>query len=480
MGISSIGVGSGLDVEGIISKLTALEKQPLTTLQTQAATIQTRISTVAQIKSQVAALSTSAKTLAQASSWTGKTLSSSNETAVKGSVTSSASPTSFDVEVQQLAKAQSTASSAVAVDTAIGTGTLTIDLGTWNYSGTPSFTKGAAASVSVTIGSGEDTLTKIAAKINSANAGVTATVLRDASGERLLMRSNSTGEAQGFRIQVDEGGVPADNLDNTGLSRLAFDPANGNFGMAANSYQKALNTQATINGIAVTSANSTLADAVPGVTLEFGAVTTSPVTVKVAADTTTIKKNIQDFMAAYNSLSKTLTDATKYDEASKTAGVMQGDSVVVGLQNALRGLLGSSSTGSTFSRLAEVGLEVKRGGLMTLTGSKLDTALKDIDNLQKLFTVDNTGTASDGFGLKIQSFADGLLATGGTVTNKSEALQTALKSNSKEQAKVTQRAALMEKRLRAQYSALDGQMAGLTSLSSYVSQQVAAWNKSGS
>lgn len=478
MGISSIGVGSGLDVENIISKLTALEKQPLNTLQTQAATIQTRISTVAQIKSQVAALATSAKTLGQASSWTGKTLSSSNETAVKGSVTSSASPTSFDVEVQQLAKAQSTASSAVAVDTAIGTGTLTIDLGTWNYTGTPAFTPGAASAVSITIGSGEDTLTKIAAKINSAGAGVTATVLRDASGERLLMRSNSTGEAQGFRIQVtgDSDGI---NTDSAGLSRLAFDPANGNFGMAANSFQKALNTQATINGIAVSSANSTLTDAVPGVTLEFGAVTTSPVTVKVAADTTTIKKNIQDFMAAYNSLSKTLTDATKYDEASKSAGVMQGDSVVVGLQNALRSLLGSSSTGSTFARLADVGLDVKRGGLMTLTGSKLDKALKDLDNLQALFTADNTGSANDGFGLKIQSFADGLLATGGTVTNKSEALQTALKSNSKEQEKVNQRAALMEKRLRAQYSALDGQMAGLSSLSGYVSQQVAAWNKSG-
>jgi flagellar hook-associated protein 2 len=479
MGISSIGVGSGLDVESIISKLTALEKQPLTTLQTQAATIQTRISTVAQIKSQVAALATSAKTLGQASSWTGKTLSSSNETAVKGSVTSSASPTSFDVEVQQLAKAQSTASTAVAVDTAIGTGTLTIDLGTWNYTGTPSFTAGSASSVSVTIGSGEDTLTKIAAKINSANAGVTATVLRDASGERLLMRSNSTGEAKGFRIQVtgDSDGI---NNDSAGLSRLAFDPANGNFGMAANSYQKALNTQATINGIAVSSANSTLTDAVPGVTLEFGAVTTAPVTVKVAADTTTIKKNIQDFMAAYNSLSKTLTEATKYDENTKTAGVMQGDSVVVGLQNAFRSLLGSSSTGSTFSRLADIGLDVKRGGLMTLNSSKLDTALKDLDNLQALFTADNTGTANDGFGLKIQSFADGLLATGGTVTNKSDALQTALKSNSKEQEKVNQRAVLMEKRLRAQYSALDGQMAGLTTLNSYITQQVSAWNKSGS
>jgi len=91
------------------------------------------------------------------------------------------------------------------------------------------------------------------------------------------------------------------------LSRLAFDPANGSFGMAANTYQKGLNTKATINGIAVQSANNTLADAVPGLTLNFTAVTTSPVTVALADDTATMKKNVQDFMASYNSLSKTLT-----------------------------------------------------------------------------------------------------------------------------------------------------------------------------
>jgi flagellar hook-associated protein 2 len=37
-----------------------------------------------------------------------------------------------------------------------------------------------------------------------------------------------------------------------------------------------------------------------------------------------------------------------------------------------------------------------------------------------------------------------------------------------------------EARLRAQYEALDKQMAGLTGLSNYVSAQVASWNKSSS
>lgn len=479
MSVSSIGIGSGIDVESIISQMTALEKRPLTTLQTKASTIQARVSLVGQIKSQVAALSTAASKLATASSWTGVTVKSSNESAVTGSVTGAASSTSFSVEVQQMAAAQSTASNAVTVDSAIGTGTLNIDIGTWNYSGTPAFTPGSASTISVTIGAGEGTLTKIAAKINAASAGVTATVLRDASGERLLMRSNSTGETTGFRIQA-VGDSDGNNTDSTGLSQLAFDPANGSFGMAANTYQKGLNTKATINGIAVQSTNTTLADAVPGLTLNFGAVTTSPATVTVANDTATIKKNIQDFMASYNSLSKTLTEATKYDEANKSGGLMQGDSVITGLQGAMRSLLGSSSSGSTFSRLAEVGLEMQRGGLLTLSSSKLDTALKDPVNLAALFTADNTGTAADGFGVKVKAFSDGLLATGGTVTTKSDALQTALTRNSKDQGKVNERVALMEKRLRAQYSALDTKMAGLTALNTYISQQVTQWNKSGS
>lgn len=479
MSVSSIGIGSGIDVESIISQMTALEKRPLTTLQTKASTIQARVSLVGQIKSQVAALSTAASKLATASSWTGVTVKSSNESAVTGSVTGAASSTSFSVEVQQMAAAQSTASNAVTVDSAIGTGTLNIDIGTWNYSGTPAFTPGSASTISVTIGAGEGTLTKIAAKINAASAGVTATVLRDASGERLLMRSNSTGETTGFRIQA-VGDSDGNNTDSTGLSQLAFDPANGSFGMAANTYQKGLNTKATINGIAVQSTNTTLADAVPGLTLNFGAVTTSPATVTVANDTATIKKNIQDFMASYNSLSKTLTEATKYDEANKSGGLMQGDSVITGLQGAMRSLLGSSSSGSTFSRLAEVGLEMQRGGLLTLSSSKLDTALKDPANLAALFTADNTGTAADGFGVKVKAFSDGLLATGGTVTTKSDALQTALTRNSKDQGKVNERVALMEKRLRAQYSALDTKMAGLTALNTYISQQVTQWNKSGS
>jgi flagellar hook-associated protein 2 len=478
MALSSTGIGSGLDVESIIKQLTALEKRPLTLLKSRAADIQTKLSTVGTIKSQISALSDAAFKLSLDGSWNGVAVSSSKASAVSGTVTGVAAATSFGVEVSQLAKAQSTASSAVTTGTAMGTGTLTIDLGTWNYGVVPpTFPASPTSTVSVTILAGEDGLSAIAAKINDANAGVTATVLKDASGERLLMRSKETGEATGFRIKVTDDS-DGNNINNDGLSRLAFDPGTlPAAGMAANTYQKGLNTLASVNGVPVTSSKNTLADAIPGLTLQFSEVTTGPVEITLSNDLPVVRKNILDFVAAYNAVNKTLSDATKYDAETKTAGVLQGDSTAVGLQNALRNLLGSTSVGSTLSRLADAGVGLQFGGVLNVTGSKLDTAMKDMDNLKKLFTADNGNAQTNGFALKVKDFARGLLAFDGLVTNKTTALDAAVTRNSKEQDRVNDRIGLVEKRLRKQYSSLDARMGSLTALNAYVSQQVTQWNK---
>lgn len=465
--ISSLGIGSGLDVESIISKLVSLEKQPLLQLQSQQADITSKISVVGQIQSQVSALAGAADKLAQGSSWTGMTLTSS-DSSITGSITGTAVATSFNVAVQQLAAAQSTASSDLASGTTFGAGgTLTIAIGSWNYTANPPvFSAGAASPVNISVTS-TDTLDSIASKINSANAGVTATVLNDTNGQRLLVRSNQTGAASGFRIQTS---------GDASLGALAFDPAAGASGMAANAYQKGLDTQATINGIAVSSANNQITGAISGVTLNVSAVTTQPAVVTIGSDTAAIRKNIGDFVAAYNSLSKTLADATKYDDATKTAGPLQGDSVIVDLQYALRRLVGSSfTTGGAYSHASDVGLEMQQIGVLTTNG-KLDTAMQNLGDLQKFFAGDGTSGTS-GFAAQVRDFANGLLTATGTVSNETSALQSELKRNSQEQDRVNTRAAQVEQQLRAQYSALDGQMAQLSALSSYVSQQLAVWNK---
>ena len=216
--ISSPGIGSGIDVSSIVSQLVALDRAPLTQLQAAAKTTQTKLSTYGTITSQFSALSDAASKLGSATGWNAVNATSSNAAAIGVTVSAGTAATSVTMEVSQLAKAQSAASTAVPTGTGTGAGSMTIELGAWTGS---SFTAGSASPVSITINAGEDSLTEIAAKINDAGAGVTATVLRDASGERLLVRSKDTGAENGFKISVaDNDG----NLSNEALITLLFDP----------------------------------------------------------------------------------------------------------------------------------------------------------------------------------------------------------------------------------------------------------------
>jgi flagellar hook-associated protein 2 len=470
MAISSTGLGSGLDVTSIISQLSALEKQPLKALQTKATNLQTQLSTMGQIQSQVSALSSAALKLGSVLGWRGTTATSSNTAAVTVSASTGATAASYNVEVVKLAKAQS-----LALPISVGSPALPAAADQLGY-GTLSIKVGTKDAITVDIADGQGSLAQIAAKINStANIGVTASVLSDGSGKvNLLIRAKDTGTDAGFTIGVTEGTGGTVSLPSN-LSRLSY--TTGNFAMTQN--QAAQNAEATVNGVTVTGQKNTLTDVVGGLSMTLAQVTTAPVEVEVAKDTASINKNLQDFMTAYNDLNATLSDATKYDAATKTAGAFQGDSAATGLQRALRSLMGSTTTtGSTYSRLADVGITAQLGGALTMDNTKMNAAFGDIENLQKLFTNFGGTDATNGFGLRIKNFASGLLAATGTVTNKTAAVQKALDNNAADQTKVNTRATLLEERLKKQYSALDTKMASLTALNSYVAQQVTTWNKS--
>jgi|SRR5450830_190575 len=485
--ISSAGIGSGLDVNSIVTQLVALEKTPLKTLAIKATNTQNQISAFAQIQSQFAALTDVASRISVASTWGARNASSSNTSAATITATGTANATSFSLDVDQLAKSQSGSSAAVAPGTMPGAGTLTLQLGTWSAGGA-AFTPGTAASVNVAV-LATDTISAIASKINGANAGVVATVFNDGTNERLLLQSKTTGGAAGFRMQASDSlGAPI--TSNTGLGQLAFDPPAGTFGMAAVGIpvQYGQDAKARINGLAVTSGTNTLTDNIPGVTIKLLSTTTtgygggsevkSPITMGITEDVTPAVKNVSDFADAYNTLNKSLADLTKYDAATKTAGLFQGDSSVVGLQNILRNMLGSASLGASSQHLSDVGLERQLDGSLTINTAKLTIAANNGTTLQQLFTNDNKDPMTNGFALKFRDLGRGVAASGGSVTNKAAALQKYLDNNTAEQTKVNDRATLFETRLRKQYSALDAQMAQLNALNSYVTQQVATWNKS--
>jgi len=301
-----------------------------------------------------------------------------------------------------------------------------------------------------------DTLETLAAKVNSSSSGVSATIVNDASGSRLVFTSSTTGTDNAFRITA----VDADsaNTDASGLSALAFDPAGGT--SATTITQPAANAAATINGLPVSSATNSLVNVFSGLTITLSKVTSAPVQLSVAQDTTAIKKSVQTFVDAYNALSSLLSTDLKYDSSSQTAGPLQGDSAASSLQRQLRGLVGeASSASSVFSTLSQVGLEFQTDGTLKINDSKLTSAMANPVELKKLFTnVDATTPDNNGFATKLRTLSNAVLGGDGLLTARLSGLSTKLTRNQKDQDTLNDRLEATRARLQAQYTALDAKM----------------------
>lgn len=467
MGISSVGIGSGLDVETIVKQLVTLESKPIQSLQTKASGINTQISAFSQLKSQISNLQDQLDKLTKPATWLGNTLTSSNSAQVSGTATSSAVQATYDVKVSQIAAGQTIGSGLVTSDAALGPGKLTINMGTLGDTGlTPKTKDGQPVSFSVEITEDDDSLAKIAAKINAQKGDVSATVLKDHTGERLVLQSKTTGVNSAFTVEAE----------GAGLQKFAY---NGSDGSMKRSVQ-AQDTLAKINGIEMASHTNVFEEVAAGVTLTVSqkmAETDAPVRITIANDTATGKTALKNLVESYNALSKALSTMTAYDKDSKTAGTLQGDSTAVNLQSALRRLLsGPGGEGGEFSSLSQMGISFQKDGTLKIDDTKLDEALKHPESLNKFFTVDVEDANQDGFAVRLKDFTRGLLASDGTFATKDNTLKDALKRNSTDQERQTARVTAYEARLRAQYSRLDAQMASLSALDTYISQQVTAWN----
>lgn len=469
MAISSVGIGSGLEVETIVKQLVALESKPIAALQTKATGINTQISAFSQLKSQISNLQDQVDKLAKPATWLGNTLTSSNSAQVTGTATSSAVQATYDVEVSQMAAGQTIGSGLVASGTTLGPGKLTFSMGTYGANGlTPNTKDGKNVSFSVEITAEDDSLAKIAAKINAAKGDVSATVLKDHTGERLVLQSKTTGVNSAFSVEAE----------GAGLQQFAY---NGTDGTMKRSVE-AQDTLAKINGIDMASHTNVFEEVAAGVTLtvaQKSAKDAAPVRITIANDTATAKTALKNLVESYNALSNALKTMTAYDKDSKTAGTLQGDSTAINLQSAMRRLLsGPGGEGGAFASLSQMGIAFQTDGTLKIDDTKLDKALKDPESMSKFFTADVADANQDGLAVRMKDFTSGLLATGGTFSTKDETLKNALKRNTADQERQSARVTAYEARVRAQYSRLDTQMASLKSLDTYVSQQVAAWNKS--
>ena len=243
--------------------------------------------------------------------------------------------------------------------------------------------------------------------------------------------------------------------------------------------QSAANAQATINGLAVSSATNTMTDVVDGLTLQLSKVSATPVNVEVNRDTDAIRKGIDTFVSAYNNVVSTIRVQTKYDEASKTAGPLQGDSTARSLLSQIRSLIVSSSgASSVFGRLSDIGMDIQTDGTLSVKSDKMSTAMNNLGELKKFFAnSDAANVSNDGLSQRIKSLTTQLLGTDGAINSRTEGIKSLIERNKDKIERIDAKATLAEARLRAQYTLLDANMAKLNGLSSYVTAQLAALNK---
>lgn len=470
--ISSAGLGSGLDVNSIVSSLLAIEARPLDMLKAQATSIDTKISTFGKVQSYFSTLRDKSNALSDSTAWNLTTATSADTSAMKVSAGPNSPAGAYSVNVQRLASNQAVVSGSFASPTTdLNMGSLTIELGSWD--GNPVVTgftaKSGSTPVAISIAEGETSLTAIRDKINAAGAGVVASIVNDATGSRLSIRSKETGEENGFRITASE--TFDDGDDATGLSALGFD----RLGPTQMTHtQSAANALAQINGIDVESATNNLTDVVDGLSITLLKQTTSAVDVTVAPDTAAIKTRITEFVAAYNELSNYLRTQSSYDSTKKTGGPLQGDSSATGLMNQLRGVLNqANSASSTWSRLSDVGITMAKDGTLAVDSTRLDNAMGNLPELKKLLATDGADESGTGFIRRYKELADAALSSTGTFYNRNESLKAQLERNTDRQDEMQRRLDQMEARLRKQYTALDATMSTLNGLSSYVTQQMA-------
>ena len=459
--ITSTGVGSGLDVNSIVTGLMSAEKQPLNLLQAHASTEQLQLSAFGQLQSQLSSLADLAGTLGQAATWN-PMLASSSDASVGASATSAAAAGTHAIEVQRLAQAQVLASGAFASSSAVvGMGTLKVELGT---TANGAFTaRTGAQPVTVTIDAAHQTLAGVRDAINAASAGVTASIVNDAGGSRLVLRTASGGDASVRLTATDDDG---NATDAAGLSALAYDPAAAaGAGRNLSQTQAAQDAQYTLDGVALTSRSNSVEGALDGVTLTLSKVTTGPVQLTFTQQAMGVTKNVNDFVNAWNGLNTLLRQQTLADPTGKSNGPLQGDFAARQVLTQLRSMLQGSVTGLSggVDSLSAAGIALQQDGSLKVDSAKLNKAIAQPGQLAKLFGQVQAGndTSSRGFAVRFKAWAGALTGAGGPLTARVDGLNREIKDNQKRQDKEQDRLDRVEAQLRAQYQRLDTQMSAL-------------------
>jgi len=473
--VSSLGIGSGLDLNGLLAGIKASEQAPLAALQKQQTSYTTKLTAYGQLSGALSGLQAATAALAKPELFQGVKASSTATDVLTAAALSTASSGTYNLNVTQLSQAQSLATTGqLTAGTNVGDGTtatrVQFEFGT--TSGTV-FTGDATRTQSLDIDPARSSLVDIAKAINAKTTlGLTAAIVNDggATPFRLVLTSTKTGEASSMRITVSGG--PGGLGDTKLSSLLTNDPA------ASKTLQQtvaAQNTKLTVNGIAVTSATNSVAGAIQDVTLSVSKI--GAATVSVQQDSASVQSAITNFVSAYNSLQSVASRLSAFDPASKSGAVLLGDSTLRNIQMGIRSTLSTAQTddGSGLTVVSQIGISFQKDGTLAVDSTKFTAALSSkMSGVANLFS-----GGVGGFGTRMSALVAGYTdTTGGVLTAATKGINKTLDSLAKQYSATSQRVEATVARYKAQFTQLDTMMSRMNQTSSYLTQQFDSLNNS--
>ena len=448
---NSLGFGSGLDVKQLVTDLSNASREPkiarLTEL-TQAN--QTRISALAQARSDLDGFANSLGQMVSDGTLR-STPTVSDESVLSATSRAGLSADSFaaTVVVNQLARAQSNYSAVVADRTAaIGAGTMTLTVG-----GTPR---------TITIDGTNNSLDGLANAINASGAGVTASIIADEGGHRLIVKG-PTGEVGAFTLTADAGADP-------GLSAFATGG-----GMTVG--QTAANAEFTIDGVAFSRSSNIIDDVVPGMSLTLKkAAPGQAVDIGASRPLAMIKQTVGDFVSVFNQLKKSLTAAANLPGATMSLREVERE-----LSSLVNKVLSSHGT---INKLSDIGISTTKEGTLTVDNAKLDAVLaSDAGAVEALFNprrdATHTEATDPGIAFALDAIRDKAVGVNGAIDRATKSLDAKKENLADQLEKVEERESAYRKRLEKQYGSLEAKLAAFKATQSYLEQQIKLWQNQG-
>lgn len=422
--ITSAGIGSGIDIESIISKLMILENQPLYNLRKKQANLDVQVSAFGKLKNAISELEDSAVKLGENSAFGRYTASSSNEEAFTAVATTGTVAEFHDIEVISLAENHRLSSNPfTSADEPVGTG---------NYS----FSSGEDV-FDVTISASNNTLTGMRDAINDSpdNNTISASIINVDGGSRLVLTSKTAGTANAITAPAMFSEIEA-----------------------------AKDAELIIDGFNVTHSSNTITDVIPGVTMELNS--TGSGELATSRDTDSIRESLAGFAEKYNTLKSTI------DSLGGT--ILKGENLLLNIESRIRQQfftpvdLGNNETTSPF----ELGFTFDKTGLLSIDDKKLTTAIDtDIERL-----VSSIADSNNGFAKQIETSLTTYTNIDGLIGNKTDGLDRRNESINTQADRLEYRISQTEARYRRQFSALDTLVSQLTTTSNYMTQQLDALN----